>query len=498
MIVQEEVVAAIHRMRRLGTDTQRWEVKEAVQGVPKSLLETISSFSNWHGGVIILGLSEKKGFSPAAGFDADKVYAQMQIIGDQLTPVIRMELEKLIFEGAELVVAQVTDLPQDRKPCFVTSRGRYDGSFIRSGDGDRHLSPYEVDRLMEGQFQPQYDIEPVERATVEDLNEAVLKGILLRARELFPRVFGKLSDETILIQLGILTRVGEKLCPTLAGLLATGTYPQQYFPRLQVVFTLFAGTSKIDDPATGKRYLDSKEIIGSIPEILLEVLALVQSRMHTGAVVEGGLRREVPDYPLVAVREAVANALQHRDYSPGGRGTHVQVNMYADRLEIMNPGGLYGSLSVDNLGKEGISSTRNEYLSRILTYTPFESGYVVENKGTGFMTIESLLANALMPPPIVKNSLTFFSLTFEKRRRTEAETANDFWGRVDEAILVELKKGSHSAKELMEMSGLSRLTIVKHLKGLITQGLVEPTENKRSPRQRYRLVRSDDEEDSDL
>ena len=89
--------------------------------------------------------------------------------------------------------------------------------------------------------------------------------------------------------------------------------------------------------------------------------------------------------------------------------------MYSDRLEIINPGGLYGSTTVESLGKEGISSTRNEFLSRLLTYTPFDDGYVVENKGTGFMTIESSLAAALMPPPNVHNSLTFFKLTCEKR-----------------------------------------------------------------------------------
>lgn len=155
--------------------------------------------------------------------------------------------------------------------------------------------------------------------------------------------------------------------------------------------------------------------------MLLETLALVQQRMNTGAVIEGGLRKDIPDYPLEAVREAVANALQHRDYSPEGRGSQVQINMYADRLETINPGGLYGSTTVESLGKDGISSTRNEYLSRLLTYTPFESGFVVENKGTGFMAIEAALAKALMPPPTVKDTITYFILKFSKRRRTSDE-----------------------------------------------------------------------------
>lgn len=490
MITEKEVIEAVLRMRRIGNDTQRFEVKEATHDVPKNLAETVSAFANMHGGMIILGLSEKRGFRPVKEFEADKIYAQMQILGDRLTPVVRMEIEKVIFEDSTLVVAQVPDLPNNQKPCYITLRGRYEGSFIRSGDGDRHLTPYEVDRLTEGQIQPQYDIEPVDLATIDDLDRGALDAIVLRSRRLFPRVFGKLSEETILTQLGVLTKVGDKLCPTLAGLLATGIFPQRYFPRLNVVFTVYPGTTKSGDLKTGKRYLDSKEIIGSIPDMLLETMALVNQRMSTGAVIEGGLRRDVPDYPMIAVREALANALQHRDYSPEGRGTHIQVNMYSDRLEITNPGGLYGSTTVDNLGKSGISSTRNEFLSRLLTYTPFESGYVVENKGTGFMVIQSSLANALMPPPKIHNSLTFFNLTFEKRRKTPEEFSKRSWENFDEALIAELhESGSLSVREIAAMSGFARTTVVSHIKSLVEKEMIEPTEVTRSPKQRYRLVR---------
>lgn len=210
--------------------------------------------------------------------------------------------------------------------------------------------------------------------------------------------------------------------------------------------------------------------------------------MNTGAVIEGGLRKDIPDYPLEAVREAIANALQHRDYSPEGRGSQIQVNMYADRLEIINPGGLYGSTTVDSLGKDGISSTRNEQLSRLLTYTPFESGFVVENKGTGFMVIEAALAKSLMPPPVVKDTISYFILTFQKRRRTKDEVTGKTWENVDKAILNALSdRSSLSIKDMMEMSGLSRSTIGNHIRKLVADKKVEPIEPKGSPKQRYRL-----------
>lgn len=475
-------------MRTTGSDTQHCEVKEAVHGIPKSLAETISAFANKDGGMIILGLSEKHGFVSSDGFDAGKIYSQLQTVGDLLTPAVRLEIEKVPFERNTIVAAAVPALAKNQKPCYISARGRYEGSFIRSGDGDRHLTPYEVDRLIEGHVQPQFDIEPIDKAGMEDLDPDTLKAVIRRARSLFPRVFSKLSDETILIQLGVAARVDDNLVPTLGGLLAAGIFPQRYFPRLQVVFTVYPGTTKVGDPATGTRYLDSKELVGSIPDLIIDTLSLVQQRMNTAGLIQGGLRKDIPDYPLIAVREAVANALQHRDYSPEGRGTHVQVNMYADRLEITNPGGLYGATTVESLGKEGPSSTRNEFLSRLLTNTPFQDGFVVENKGSGFMTIEASLANALMPPARIQNSLTFFSVTFEKQRKTIEDFSGQAWDNLDEGILSALKiHGTLSVKEIMTMSGFSRVTVAKHIRTLTENGSIEQTEVRKSPKQRYRL-----------
>ena len=483
-----DIRKVISQMRKIGADTQTCEVKEAVQAIPKSLTETISAFSNKAGGLILLGLSEKNDFKPVPNFDAQKIYSQLQTIGDQLTPRVRLEIELIPFESSTIVAAYVPSTPANQRPCFITNRGQYEGAFIRSGDGDRHLSAYEVDRLIEVRTPPKFDIEPVENATIDDLNPETLQKIVDRVRLLFPRIFGRLEKEVILIQLGVLTRLEDTLRPTLAGLLVAGIFPQRYFPRLQIVFTVYPGTTKAGDPVTGQRYLDSKELVGSIPDMLLDTLSLVQQRMSTGAIVEGGLRKDVPDYPIVALREAIANALQHRDYSPEGRGTHVQVNMYSDRIEVSNPGGLYGATTVESLGKEGISASRNEFLSRLLTYTPFLDGYVVENKGTGFMTIESELARALMPPPTVKNSLTFFSLSFEKRRMSKPERSKRP-NSLDETIIRAIHaNGDLSIKELVAMSGMSRTSISQHVRQLVETKILEPLENIRSPKQRYRLI----------
>ena len=112
-------------------------------------METISAFANTSGGVIILGLSEKNGFRPAKGFDAQKIQAAMISVGDCFTPIIRMEVEVFPFEGAKIVVAQVPSIDKHEKPCYITVRGPIAGSYVRTCDGYRRLSGYEVARMQE-------------------------------------------------------------------------------------------------------------------------------------------------------------------------------------------------------------------------------------------------------------------------------------------------------------------------------------------------------------
>ena len=169
--------------RRLGTDTKRVEVKAAAQGLPKSMAETLSAFSNTSGGVVVLGLAERAGFQAVPGFKARAVAdALAQMCGEKMEPPVRASVEIVEFEGSPVVVATVPELPPELKPCFVKSRAMHDGSYVRVGDGDRRLSPYEVDRLLEGRRPPRYDREVVEGAAMGDFDEELLEGFMRRQR----------------------------------------------------------------------------------------------------------------------------------------------------------------------------------------------------------------------------------------------------------------------------------------------------------------------------
>jgi len=482
----DDFLILVGRLRSIGKDTPACEVKSAVKQLPSSIAETLSAFSNGTGGTIILGLSEDKGFAPAAGFRAVEIQDALASAGEKLTPIVRPEMEIFAFEGSRVLVATVSPMPAESKPCYVTARGKYSGSYIRTGDGDRKLSKYEIDRMMEAHRQPSWDAEVIAEARKSDLDESMLSSLTERQRMLHPRIFHNISAEDLLANMRVLGEYQGDLRPTLAGLLALGKYPQKYFPALCATFTLYP-----DEKEKGNvRFLDSRRLVGPLPAIIADAVDLVRRNMRTGAVIEGAFRRELPDYPLVAVREAMANALQHRDYSPDGRASPVALNMYPDRLEIINPGGLYGRMALEDLGKPGITATRNQFLSAILETTPYPGeGYVVENRGSGIRTIASSLEEARMFPAEIISTLNNFQIAFLKRRRMPEEKRAVAGSELEKAILAELESHpSLSLKELIAFSGLSRSTVSTRIRKLVREGKIEPVEQPKSPRQRYRKV----------
>ena len=174
---EEWLAQVIHHLRTIGNDTQQYEVKEAKGALPKSIVETLSAFSNAQGGFIILGISEKNGFMPVEGFDARKMQDALSSACEKLTPVVRPDIQVLPFEGKLVLCARIKEMHPRDKPCYIAARGMYDSSFIRTGDGDRRMTPYEIDRFMEEHVQPTYDDEPVEGATLDDLDADLCKGL---------------------------------------------------------------------------------------------------------------------------------------------------------------------------------------------------------------------------------------------------------------------------------------------------------------------------------
>ena len=167
------------------------------------------------------------------------------------------------------------------------------------------------------------------------------------------------------------------------------------------------GTELGNTDKDGARFLDNKRITGAIPEMLEEAVDFVRRNMRTKTIVdENGHRADKDEYPIIAVREAILNALVHRDYSALSESTPISLEIYQDRMEIVSKGGLYGGGSVRELGK-GRPETRNAALANIL-----ELLRITENRYSGIPTMIRAFAEAKLPKPEFSDLRGIFKVTF--------------------------------------------------------------------------------------
>jgi ATP-dependent DNA helicase RecG len=484
-----ELVTTISLLRRRLTDLRDVEVKAAARDFPKAVAETLSAFANGDGGCLILGLEESTGFKPAPGFNAVRIRnALADTCHDQIVPPIRTDIDILDFEDAQVVVAVVPAADKMQRPCYVKARGEFNGSFIRGGDGDRRLTEYEIFLLHADRGQPREDTEPVPQASIEDLDPSAVRRLVERLRLRQPAAFAGVSDEVVLRRVGVLIKHDERLVPSLSGLLAMGAYPQQFFPQLNITFVAIPATSKQTIPADGPRFLDSRSIDGPIPVMVEEALSVLIRNMSARAVVRGAGREDVYDVPLEALREAVVNALMHRDYSGYARGTQVQIEMYSDRLVIRNPGGLFGPVTEDDLGEDGVSSSRNAHLARLLQDVTLAGSnrVVCENRGTGIPTMLAVLRQAGMTVPEFENRVGRFTVTFPKHSLLDAE-AIAWIGGLGQAGLTEaqcmalglMRTGRPITNAQLRQLGLDSREATSALGDLVVRGLAARTGGRR-------------------
>ena len=107
---------------------------------------------------------------------------------------------------------------------------------------------------------------------------------------------------------------------------------------MMITFVQYYGITEDERTPKGARFMDNRRFEGPIPEMVEQAEAYILGAMRKSALIDGMFRRDIPEYPQEALREALANAIAHRDYSPYVRGSHIQISMFADRLEVQSPG----------------------------------------------------------------------------------------------------------------------------------------------------------------
>jgi ATP-dependent DNA helicase RecG len=422
-----ELAEIVANLRAVGVEFEDVEVKRAAGGVPQSLAETMSAFANARGGIIILGLDEKAGFA-AVGV-SDPAAMRDEVVGvarGKLTPVLVPSIEVVPFEGVTLVVVDVEALPLSQRPCYVTSRGVYNGAFIRIGDGDQGLTPYEVDRLRENAGQPRWDEELVPQATMQDLDQGAVLRLVTAAHRNSPQAFAGLTESEALVRLGVLVPGDGSLIPSLAGLLGVGAYPQQFFPQLMVSLAVYPNADPDQPGPGGIRFLDSAAVGGNVPTMVNDAVQAVLRNLRRASRIVGVGREDLWEIGPEVIREAIVNALMHRDYSPQARGTQVQVELFPDRLTVTSPGGLFGNVRLETLGQSRTSSSRNARLAALLQEAgdPLTGRPVAENRGSGIGMMISQVRRDTGVVPLFNANLDFFGVTIPRTSPVTPEFRN--------------------------------------------------------------------------
>ena len=425
---------------------------------------------------IVFGIDEEKNYKETGVYDAQDIQKKINEQCLQMTPVVRPLITVVEKDGKKFVSAEIPGMDLVDRPCYYQGRGRLKGSYTRIGDSDEPMTEYEVYSYEAFRKKYQDDIREVPRVTMAALDQKSLNQYITLLKQGKPHL-SSMKDEMI-YELVSIKRNNEI---TLSATLLFSPYPQAYFPQLCITAIVVPGTELGETGLAGERFLDNQRIEGNIQDMLSGALQFVKRNMRTKTIIneKTGQREDRTDYPVTAIREAVINALVHRDYSIHTEGMPIQLIMFQDRLEIRNPGGIYGRMRVDQLGKVQ-PDTRNPALASAL-----EVMHITENRYSGIPTIRMEMDRyQLEQPEFVDERGSFIVRLYHKtKEKTEAihtEEAMD---------LILFCRTPRTRKEICEYLGLSSVTyaIQKHVLPLVEAGQLKMSlpDKPKSPRQLY-------------
>ena len=469
---EQQLVMLVERLQRIQTELPDVEVKAAKQGCPK-IFDSLSSLANQSGGGIILfGLDERAGFEACGVYDASDLMTQVTNQCLQMEPELRPLYTAAEYEGHIIVSAEIPEIEYERKPCYYKGKGRLAGSYIRVGDQDLHMTEYEVYSYEAYRKKTQDELRTCPRATIDTSAVNAFESVVKSKK---PNL-SSLGRDKALQMLGM-TEGGS---PTLAGLMLLGTYPQACFPQFCITAVVVPGSKMGDVSDIGERFTDNARIEGTLPQMLEQAMAFVARNIPVATVIDPvtGRRTDRPLYPVIAVREILLNALIHRDYSIHTESIPIVLRLFSDRLELENPGGLYGRMTLDLLGR-ATADTRNPFIAGAM-----ELLSLTENRYSGIPTIQRLMReNGLRPAEfeIIRGS---FRVTLYNRRSGENADAGDI-----KRQIVEFCNIPRTREELANR--FSDMTISyfmgRYMKPLIQKGIIHLSipDKPRSKYQKY-------------
>lgn len=402
-MLTEELRELADRIQRQQAEAQVVEVKAAHRGCPKRLYDTLSGFANQDmGGTIVFGMDEEMGFACVGVYDLQDLQKKVTEQCVQMEPPVRAVFTFAEFQGKMIASAEVPALDVAERPCYYMGRGKVRGSYIRVGDADLPMTDYEIYSYEAFRRHARDDERCIERGGLELLDADRMQQYMQERKRERPQ-FALLQQE----QMTELLNITRNKVPTLAALMNFGIYPQAVYPQLGITAIAVSGFEIGDVDKEDVRFLDNKRIEGTLAEMVEEAVTFCKRNMKVKTIIspDTGKRADKTEYPINAIREAVLNALIHRDYSLHTEGTPVQLNLYRDRMEIHSPGNLYGRMTIEQLGVAK-PDLRNPALAVMA-----ESLTEAENRYSGIPTIRREMQAYGLPEPVFENRRNEFVVT---------------------------------------------------------------------------------------
>lgn len=476
-MIEKELQILVEKIRSRRSESQTIEVKKASVDCPSSLYDTLSSFSNQSsGGVIVFGLDEQADFSVTGVYDAQDLQHKVTQQCREMEPSVRALFTVTEIDGKVVVSAEIPAQDVLHRPVYYKGKGRLGGSFVRVGDADERMSEFEIYSYESYHRHEKNDRRIIEEADLSFWNDRRMEEYVQSIKQERPNLCAVVADSEIPEKMG-LVRSGH---PSLAALMVFSMCPQVALPQLCITAVSIPGVIKGESDDAGTRFVSNQKITGAIPEMLDEAERFVlRNTKHSVAVDAQGRRFDRSEYPMKAVREAILNALIHRDYSAYTETSPIRIEVYADRLEVISKGGLYGAAPISALGHVDIGK-RNAFLVDVL-----EAIHKTENRNSGITTMRVECKAWNLPEPIFSCVHGEFRVVF--RNCQPANRIVYDRTRSEETILTfcELPR---SREELAEFTGLNQNYVMTSLvRPLVESGKLLRTEplSPKSPFQRF-------------
>ena len=420
-----------------------------------TLAETIVAFANTEGGEIYL--LNAQSFSEA---NAHLVTAGKRVSPSLIcSPPVRIDTE-----GRAQFRVKV--------PRSLALHALVDGRvLVRRGAQNRPLGGQEIQRLADAKSSGDFEVSVLSEATRKDFSEELITEYVEKRN----RRSRQISEAPLSESMREINAMDSAGRATVSGVLTFCDEPQRWLPQSSIVFVKFIGTTPRGAGGLAG-YSRREEITGPLPRLVERTWQYIWSEMAVSAVVQGLEREETTEYPPFAVREAIVNAVCHRDYRL--RGRRIEVRMFADRLEVISPGGLPGFVTVENIIHEHYS--RNPRIVQNL----FQWGYI-EELGLGIDRMVEVMEEAGQKPPTFDARANSFTVTLYNARehRTGHMLPPDTNQRQERALRHLRQHGSITNRTFRELcKEVSAETLRLDLVDLVNKGLAQKVGSKKGTR----------------